>query len=166
MYQVDHRDQRDGRGAKTVEYSPHDSEDVPLPEGHFNKILVAKFSPQNGCHVQDGDLLTVKPRKKLPLQDVAHKFVSVVEPTKTSKFGWVRRVKPFSFSDFKRLVKTDSEINEAEEQHILSMLSSIQSMPDGTPVAATYFSRGILEKRMVFVVHKVIFQKGRPSTNR
>src|SRR5437899_2309518 len=74
----------------------------PLPEQHFQKILVARKSPQNGCFASDGDLLYP------PLSDESHAkpgtkyyFRSVVEPNKRSRYGWVKSTdQPFTLQEF------------------------------------------------------------------
>jgi hypothetical protein len=43
----------------------------------FNKILVSKYSPKNGCFIEDGKILTIIPLKKFPDKKsvVSHNFI-------------------------------------------------------------------------------------------
>jgi hypothetical protein len=123
----------------------------------FNKLLVAKYSPQNGCHVPDGTVLTVLPKKSRPKKDSVHRFVSSLDQAESSKYGWVVDSEPFTFEQFVTTNLGRKEIDEEEKNHIMILLAAIAKLPAGTPVAASYFVRGDLQRRVDFVVHKVIF---------
>lgn len=124
----------------------------------YKMSLVARFSPKNGCNVPDGELLTVLPKKKLPRnRDSGHHFVSVRDPSLTSKFGWVKQSQPYSLEDFLKLTHGEGDASEEQKDHVKTMLSAIAALDEGTPVAATYFVRGTIERKHVFTVHKVIF---------
>ncbi|HEV3437215.1 MAG TPA: hypothetical protein VG122_07645 [Gemmata sp.] len=124
----------------------------------FQKLLVGKFSLKNGCHANDGEILTLIPRKEIPKnKDVAHYFVSVRDSGIKSKYGWVEEAKPFTIEDFIRTQLSAREIGEQEMEHIRIMLSSIQKLVPGTPVTPSYVVRGVIEKRTDLIVHKVFF---------
>jgi hypothetical protein len=123
----------------------------------FKKLLVAKYSPQNGCNAPDGVVLTVLPKKPRPHKDSAHRFVSSLDHAVSSKYGWVVDAEPLTLDQFIAKHLGAKEIDEEEKDHIKILLSSIAKLPPDTPVAASYFVRGNLERRVDFVVHKVIF---------
>ena len=126
----------------------------------FNRLLTAKYSPENKCFAEDGAILVVFPRKKLITKkkdSISHHFVDSLDGKTRSQFGWVKVVDPFQFEDFVSkycpTAKDDDEL-----AHILKMLEGISALNEDTPVAATYFERGIEEKRLEFKVHKVFFR--------
>ena len=124
----------------------------------YDKILVAKYSPKNGCHAQDGEVLTVVPRRSVPQRTViSHHFVSAKDGKTRSKYGWVKELGPFTLEDFLEGQYDDRQVSESEREHIRIMLSSIQELPADTPTTATYRSRGTLEQTMELTVHKVFF---------
>lgn len=129
-----------------------------MNEEVFTKILIAKYSPKNGCFACDGDVLSIKPRKSLPQRDhLRHFFVSVRDFKRKSRYGWVEDVKSFTLTDFVRDHLSNSELSTAELSHIYTMLTSISSLPKGTPAAATYSLRGVHNRVMQLTIHKVIF---------
>jgi len=124
----------------------------------FDRLLVARFSPKNRCTVPEGEVLSVKPRKTLPHnRDVRHYFIGTRHSSAKARYGWVAEVQPFTFDDFVRDHLDGNELSQSEREHLLRLLSSISRLPSGTPVTATYFVRGVIEKQTVFTVHKVIF---------
>ena len=115
----------------------------------YEKVLVAQYSPKNGCNVHDGEVLTIVPRTTVPRKTtVPHDFVSAV-----------KEVEPFTLDQFLANHLKSSEISESQREHVRIMLSSIQKLPPETPATATYRSRGTIEQRMDLTVHKVIFFK-------
>jgi hypothetical protein len=103
-------------------------------------------------------VLTVVPRKSLPRNtDLAHYFVSSRNPSSKSRFGWVQEINPFTFEEFVKQYLGERQPAEEEKDHIVTMLSSIKDLPSGTPVTASYFVRGIIDRRNEFAVHKGIF---------
>jgi hypothetical protein len=59
----------------------------------FKKLLLAKYSPKNGCYAEDGTILTVERRESVPVKDcVPHHFVSIDNPRLQSRYGWVKGV--------------------------------------------------------------------------
>jgi hypothetical protein len=127
-------------------------------EKKFNKILIAKYSPDNKCLVEDGGILTVTPKKKVELKDhVKHHFVDSLDKKTKSQYGWVKKVENFSFNDFKKKYAGDTQ-DQNEVEHIKTMLESISNLDEDIPVAATYSERGVEKKRMDFTVHRVFFR--------
>lgn len=129
-----------------------------MSEECYTKILVAKHSPKNGCYAPDGQPLTVKAREVVPQKDhVTHFFVSTSDLKTKSKYGWVKEVEPLTLTLFLERYLSGRNLNDLELEHIKTMLTSIRRLPVGTPVAATYSSRGVLKKVMQLTVHKVFF---------
>ncbi len=132
-----------------------------MNEPTFSKIIVAQNSPNNGCHASDGVILIVEPLQRVPIKAVVqHGFVSSDAKKAKSKYGWVKNVPLFAFDDFVKENCVDSSLTEDQKEHLKIMLSSIQNLPEGTPVTADYKSRGVTERRMQFTVHKVVFYAG------
>jgi hypothetical protein len=124
----------------------------------YSKVLVARFSPQNGCYAADGEVLTIIPTKNLRSnQDAEHNFVSSRDRSLTSKFGWVQEVPAFTLEQFLSRTSEPGAISDERKEHVQTMLSSIALLPHDTAVAATYWMRGAIERRHVFAVHRVIF---------
>lgn len=127
----------------------------------FTKLLVGQYSPQNGCNVPDGEVLTVIPKANVPLHEhLGHEFRAAANRQISSKYGWVREVAPFSLQEFVATYLDGRDLTPSEQQHLETMFQSIAKLPAGTPVAATYSSRGVEAKRMDFTVHRVILYKG------
>jgi hypothetical protein len=132
----------------------------------YRKVLTAKFSPKNGCNVPEGEVLTVRPRKRLPSkEDKGHYFVGTRHRSKRARFGWVREVDPFTLEDFFRQYLENREVTPQEQEHLTTMLTLISHLEPGTPVTATYFVRGVIEKKTVFTIHKVFFYPATPDKN-
>ena len=128
-----------------------------MTEQTFNKILVARHSPENRCFADEGEVLTVVQRETVPKEfNVDHYFVSVADMKTRSKYGWVKEVEPYTLTSF---INTylPSQPGERELEHVRTMLNSISNLPEGTPVAASYVLRGVIQKEMIFTVHKVFF---------
>ncbi len=126
----------------------------------YRKILVAKHSPKNECNAQDGDVLTIVPRRTVPQKTtVSHHFVSAQDGKTKSKYGWVEDVGSFTLEDFLADDLGKPGMSESGKEHVRIMLSSIQELPAGTPTTATYRSRGTIQQRMELTVHKVLFCK-------
>ena len=120
----------------------------------FQKLLVARYSPPNQCFAAEGDILYAPAS---PAQRVAnaHYFLSAKGNGKRSKFGWVKTAEqPFSAEDF---IAEHPEIEGSDEQKLLlgNLFSAIANLPEGTPVAGSYFRRGIEQRRDELSFHKV-----------
>jgi hypothetical protein len=126
----------------------------------FSKILVGRHSPENKCHVDDGTVLFVRPRETIPQRDlIPHHFLSTSDRKTQSKYGWVEATYPLSLNDFIGRHLAQEPLTKTEREHLETMLQSAAKLPVGTPVAASYGSRGLERKRMVFTVHRVIFHR-------
>jgi hypothetical protein len=123
----------------------------------FDKILIARHSPQNSCNLKDGEILLVKPKNlSKGNSHVAHYFIGASTPKLKSKYGWVKKVDPFSIDEF--ICKhIGQNISEEERDTISIMLRSISKLSDDTPVATTYSRRGIENPKMELTIHKVFF---------
>lgn len=125
----------------------------------YTSLLVARFSPENGCHVRGAQPLTVVPRRTVPLrQYVPHYFVAASDKATKSRYGWTSQVEPFSMDEFIQMYHADSQMSEVWVDHIRTMLQSIRGLGIGAAVAADYGKRGFGQAEMVFSVHRVFFQ--------
>jgi hypothetical protein len=65
-----------------------------LPLSLLEEGFPERYSPKDGCHAQDGEVLIVKPKTPLPSKDTAHHFVSATDGrTKSTSAGsrkWCR----------------------------------------------------------------------------
>lgn len=123
----------------------------------FQKLLVARYSPQNECFAQEGDTLyaPVSATQRVRSVPRTYHFLSVNGGGERSKFGWVKSAEqPFSIDDF---VAEHSEIRGSDEQTMLlaSLFSAIANLAEGTPVAGSYFLRGVEQRRVELTFHKV-----------
>jgi hypothetical protein len=134
-----------------------------LLEQKFRKLLVARYSPQNKCLVKDGEILYAPPAEKGlgARHGVSHEFVSAVDHKTRCKFGWIRSEDTeFTLREFLKKYSLDPSPEQAEV--LFEMFSAIARLPDGTPVAGSYFSRGVEHRRVVLSFHKVLLYK--PTT--
>lgn len=125
----------------------------------YSKLLIAKYSPENKCFVEDGAILTVLPRKKPSTvrNSISHYFIDSLDRKTKSRYGWVKQVEPFLFEYFIATYCKNTE-NEEELEHVRKMLDAAAVLEVDKPVAATYFERGVEEKRLEFSVHRVFFR--------
>src|SRR5262245_3480939 len=120
-----------------------DMEQDGLLDRRFQKLLVARFSPENKCFVSEGEILFAPlPKQGSELtHGTSQEFLSCADHQTSSKFGWVR-VEPVEFrlEDFLdrcgQLVRTTEQI-----QVTFEMLNAVSKLGEGVPVAASYFSR-------------------------
>lgn len=128
-------------------------------ETKYNKILVARLSPENKCFADDGAILILKPKKLKTNRDhVGHYFLDHLDKKTKSKYGWVKVIEPITLNQFVNKYIGDTEDNDVVE-HNKIMLDSIQKLNVDTPVAVTYSERGIEQKRMDLTVHRVFFRQ-------
>jgi hypothetical protein len=133
----------------------------------YTKLLVANYSPKNGCNVAQGVVLTVLPKKGVSLEkDTSHRFVSHSDRSTSSKYGWVSEAESFTIDEFIQRYLDTEAVSENERSHIRIMLSAISSLPVDTPVAARYSVQGTIDRKAVFVVHKVFFYHPRTAQGR
>ncbi len=124
----------------------------------FNKMIVAKHSPQNGCLSEDGEMLYLPPPIKWPAKERSHEFRGV-NSDRRNKYGWVVEAR-----EGIDLREVGSLLGEARVMHPNfvamqeQMLTAIAKMDVGTSVSVDFFKRGIPPK-LELVVHRVIFHK-------
>lgn len=128
-----------------------------IEEKKYNKVLIGRNYPNNGCYVDDGEYLLVWPKANVSVRDfVTHNFSGLINETKTSKYGWVKEVPPFTLNDFiSKFIR--KKLNDNEKAHLIVMLESIDKLKDGDPVAATYRKKSFNENVMELKIHRVIF---------
>jgi len=132
----------------------------------YSKVLIARNSPENGCHAIDGEWLIIgqdvrKIKGRLP-ED--HHFFVGIESKQPSRYGWVhdidREIKPKDLAE---------ELNANPSPELIDscrlLLDAVGKQEPGTPMACTYSTIGIIEKKRVLRVHKIVFydEKERPS---
>jgi hypothetical protein len=123
----------------------------------YKKVLVGKVYPDSQCYVEDGHLLTIIPKKILKIREnIEHVFSDLIDPSIKSMYGWVKECEPFTIEDFCSKY-SNRKIDEQEKEHIDIMLKSISKLNENTPVKVRYTERGVIEKKMALVVHKVFF---------
>jgi hypothetical protein len=129
----------------------------------YDKFLKARFSPENGCFVEDGELLTVVPKSKLPAnRQVAHHFLDVATLKKRSRYGWVADSEPLTLEEFIERFHPDSKDDNLRD-HVRRMLDAVAKQALGTPMAAGYTPRGLGNRQMEFIVHRVFFHGRGPA---
>ncbi len=130
-------------------------------EKPFSKVLTGRYSPKNKCLVEEGELLipALIDKRLVPKDNQPH-FFHGVRTGKTSIYGWIKEVSPFSLHELISKLGFEENGNSEEKINLLSqLLDSIQKLPEGTPVAATFSERGFLPKKTVLTFHKVFFYK-------
>ena len=128
----------------------------------FHKLLVARNSPQNECFAEEGDVLY--PPVSNTQGSRSFYFLSATSGRKRSKFGWVRRTaEPFSFDQF---LEEHPAIEKNDKQYELlrELLVTIEALPENTPIAGSYFRRGIEQPRVELSFHKVFFYADNSET--
>ena len=122
----------------------------------YTKVLVAQYSPQNGCNVTDGEMLIIKPPVKEPNKELSYHFEGVMTGRK-SRYGWVKTVPEYTLENY--IDKYLKNISEKELVYLECMLNSISNLQTNTPVAVDYRQKSMGEPIFVLHVHKVIFYK-------
>ena len=122
----------------------------------YTKVLVAQYSPQNGCNVTDGEMLIIKPPVKEPNKEFSYHFEGVMTGRK-SRYGWVNTVPEYTLENY--IDKYLKNISEKELVYLECMLNSISKLQTNTPVAVDYRQKSMGEPIFVLHVHKVIFYK-------
>lgn len=122
----------------------------------YTKVLVAQYSPQNGCNVTDGEMLIIKPPVKEPNKEFSYHFEGVMTGKK-SRYGWVKTVPEYTLENY--IDKYLKNISEKELVYLECMLNSISKLQTNTPVAVDYRQKSMGEPIFVLHVHKVIFYK-------
>lgn len=122
----------------------------------YTKVLVAQYSPQNGCNVTEGEMLIIKPPVKEPNKEFSYHFEGVMTGRK-SRYGWVKTVPEYTLENY--IDKYLKNISEKELVYLECMLNSISNLQTNTPVAVDYRQKSMGEPIFVLHVHKVIFYK-------
>ena len=122
----------------------------------YTKVLVAQYSPQNGCNVTEGEMLIIKPPVKEPNEEFSYHFEGVMTGKK-SRYGWVKMVPEYTLENY--IDKYLKNISEKELVYLECMLNSISKLQTNTPVAVDYRQKSMGEPIFVLHVHKVIFYK-------
>ena len=120
----------------------------------YTKVLVAQYSPQNGCNVTEGEMLIIKPPVKEPNKEFSYHFEGVMTGKK-SRYGWVKTVPEYTLENY--IDKYLKNISEKELVYLECMLNSISKLQTNTPVAVDYRQKSMGEPIFVLHVHKVIF---------
>ena len=129
---------------------------MEIKERKYTKILVAKYSPQNGCDAFNEEILIVKPPVTEPRKEISYRFEGV-KSGKKSRYGWVRIVPEFALENF--VNEYLGSISEKELEYLNCMLDSISKLSDNTPVGIDYRQKSMGEFVFVLHIHKVIFHK-------
>ena len=122
----------------------------------YTKVLVAQYSPQNGCNVTEGEMLIIKPPVKEPNKEFSYHFEGVMTGKK-SRYGWVKTVPEYTLENY--IDKYLKNISEKELVYLECMLNSISKLQTNTTVAVDYRQKSMGEPIFVLHVHKVIFYK-------
>ncbi len=129
---------------------------MEINDKKFTRVLIAKYSPSNGCNVIDGEILIIKPPIKEPNKEISYKFEGI-KTGKKSRYGWVKVVPEYTLKGF-----IDEHLNRISEKELIcldNMLNSISKLPDNTPVAVDFRQKSMGESVFVLHVHKIIFYK-------
>ena len=123
----------------------------------FNKSLIALCSPQNGCFAEDGAILYPSVPNYQPATPGSYHFVQLAKTNKRSKFGWVKSCKQsFTLEEF---LAGYPELDQSDEQRALlnGLFEAMSKLQDDTPVAVTFFRRGLEHPRLELTSHRVFF---------
>lgn len=123
----------------------------------FKQLLIAKLSPQNGCHAPDGEVLYVAPVEVKPKIPQRWHFLDA-HLHKKSKFGWVQERDGFTIEEFlwelidvhPRYVRDPLFIS-----YQISMLNAASKFAPGEVLGVDFLPRGIPPEPNL-VVHKVL----------
>ena len=128
---------------------------------NFNKILVAKNSPKNKCYAEEGEWLIIAQEEHhmkggLPKE---HHFFIGANSQKPSRYGWVSSIE-FEINAEEYGKKYNENPSKDLIASCLLLLKSIKNQKEDTPMACTFSTIGILEKKKELKVHKVFFYRG------
>jgi len=88
-----------------------------------------------------------------------HLFLSARDHVSRSKFGWVKSDESFTVQSF--VTRYFPVAVGAEQIQILfDFFDAVAKLPEGTPVAGSYFLRGIEPRNLGLAFHRVFFAKG------
>jgi hypothetical protein len=123
----------------------------------FKQLLVAKLSPQNGCHAPDGEVLYVAPVEIKPRIPQRWHFLDS-HLKKKSKFGWVQERDGFTIEEFLcELIDIHPQyaLDSLFISYQISMLNAASKCAPGEVLGADFLPRGI-PPETTLVVHKVL----------
>ncbi len=124
----------------------------------FKKILVSKHNPKNKCYSDDGEWLIIGQsehimKSKLPKD--YHFFVGI-NSKQPSQYGWVASI---GFEIAAEELAQKYEPNPSKEfiESCELLLNAVKDQKEGVPMACTFSTVGVMEKRRVLKVHRVFF---------
>ena len=134
-------------------------------ERRYTKILVAQHSPENGCCAEQGAVLYFVSRRNQAKEHAKPAgFFSASDHRTRSKFGWVAVVsEEFSLDEFVEqfVNRPRVKLDESGRSVVRQLLDAIAELPEGTPVGATYVERGVEQRTIQILFHKVFFARRR-----
>lgn len=126
----------------------------------YKKVLVARHSPKNQCFAEDGDWLFVAldgHTIKGGLPEDHHFFISI-ETGQPSRYGWVAELSTELTAE-EYAIKIDPNPTETLIEFSRRLLEAASKYEIGTPMACTWSTVGIMDKKRVMKVHKVFFHR-------
>ena len=120
----------------------------------YTKILVAKYSPKNGCHATEGEVLIVKPPVKEPGRELTYSFEGV-ETGKKSRYGWVKTVPEYTLDGF--IDGHLENVLEKEREYLNCMFDVISKLGEGVPVAVDFRQKSMGEAVLFYTCIKSSF---------
>ena len=91
-------------------------------------------------------------------------FFSASDHRTRSKFGWVAVVsEEFSLDEFVEqfVNRPRVKLDESGRSVVRQLLDAIAELPEGTPVGAAYVERGVEQRTIQILFHKVFFARRR-----
>jgi hypothetical protein len=130
----------------------------------FNRHLVSGSTDFKNCYAPNNDILVPAPfgaKARKRVRQSMHFFVGLRSGL-PNEIGFIRTCSPITAQQFAKFVRESGhpELSafRAEEAHFV--LSRLQNLPDGTPVAAHFMDvNGINGKRWELRAHRVMLQK-------
>jgi hypothetical protein len=128
-----------------------------MAETEFDRLVVARHSPQNKCLGPEGAVLVLASRlPAAPREGRRHYFVDVATQRLRNNYAWVRRVSPFTLTSF----VAEHWIGEcsAHDMCLLElMLNAVSRLDEDKAVAPSYGKTGFPNWRLELRVHRMFF---------
>ena len=127
----------------------------------YQKLLLARFSPENGCRGPDNGRLipaSLGEGHRSARAD-SHFFVSTLA-RKANRFGWVSEVEPFTLTDLSEedAASRPDGVDPLPDEWLKAYLDQVAKYPPGTPMACGLLRPvGAGLERVSLRVHKVFF---------
>jgi hypothetical protein len=124
----------------------------------FKKILIAKNNPKNKCYANEGEWLIIAQsanRMKGKLPEDHHFFIGV-NSHEPSRYGWVSSI-DFEIGAEDLAKKYHKNPSRGLIESCGLLLDAVKNQKEDTPIACTFSTIGIMEKKRVLKVHKVFF---------